>query len=185
MNSKLLAAAGIAAFLFYAPVATAAQCCGDGHQAKHDCCADQKGACCDMPCCADHKMASTEPSAVEILFAMNAPVADPQLTPAGPVRQLTEVWFHRPTRVGKAILQGRYVIEHDNDRMARGEPCTHIYAYSDQKTPVVAFHCTHLDRGRAEKNVAIYYTDMDGIARLTEFQFAGELAAHGVPSNVR
>ena len=184
MNSKLLAVAGIAAFLFYAPAATAAQCC-DSHQAKHDCCADHEAPCCDMPCCADHKMASTEPSAVEILFAMNDQAAQPQLAPAGPVRQLTEVWFQRPTRVGKAILQGRYVIEHDNDRMARGEPCTHIYAYNDRKTPVVAFHCTHLDRDRADKTIAVYYTDMDGLARLTEYQFAGELAAHGVPATVR
>ena len=181
MHSKLLAAAGIAAFLSYAPAAAAAPCC-DNHQATHACCADHNAPCCDMPCCATHKTASAEPSAIEILFAMNdQQVTDPQLAPVSPVRQATEVWFNRPTRVGHAILQGRYVIEHDNDRMARGEPCTHIYAYNDRKTPVVAFHCTHLDRSRTDKNVAVYYTDPDGLARLTEYQFAGETAAHGVP----
>ena len=61
-------------------------------------------------------------------------------------RQATDVWFMQPVRVGDTILQGRYVIEHDNDRMARGEPCTHIYAFNNQKTPIVAFHCMHLQR---------------------------------------
>ena len=172
MHFKLVAATAVAAFLISAPAASAAPCC-DHHQTAN--------ACCDMPCCADHKTASTEPSAIDIFFAMNDQVVEAQLEPAAPVRQVTEVWFTRPTRVGRQILQGRYVIEHDNERMARGEPCTHIYAYSDQKTPVVAFHCTHLDRGRADKNVAVYYTDADGLARLTEYQFAGETAAHGVP----
>lgn len=32
--------------------------------------------------------------------------------------------------------EGRYVIEHDNGRMARGKPCTRLYAYNDQLTPV-------------------------------------------------
>ena len=108
---------------------------------------------------------------------------DPQLQPAPPVRQVTDVWFHRPVLVGKAILQGRYVIEHDNARMARGEPCTHIYAFNDRETPVVAFHCTHLERERAAQNQVVLVSTSDaGIVRLTEFQFAGETGAHGHPS---
>jgi hypothetical protein len=108
---------------------------------------------------------------------------DPQLNPAPPVRQATEVWFQRPVLVGRAILQGRYVIEHDNDRMARGEPCTHLYAYDDRSTPVATFHCTHLERDRASQNVVVLTTVPDGnMQKLTEFQFAGENFAHGYPS---
>ena len=103
--------------------------------------------------------------------------------PAPPVRQLAEVWFHRLVLVGRAILQGRYVIEHDNDRMARGEPCTHIYAFNDRTRPVVAFRCTHLERGRADQNTVSLATAPDGLMKvLTEFQFAGETAAHGYPT---
>jgi len=136
-----------------------------------------------MPCCADK-------DAVQILLAM-APMQgdpqlqdDPQLNPAPPARQLTDVWFKQPVLFGNKILQGHYVIEHDNDRMARGEPCTHIYAFDDRTKPVVAFHCTHLERPRASQNTAVLITKDDHKV-MTEFQFAGETAAHGVPANLR
>jgi len=178
MHSRLFAAAGVAAALFVVPVSADASCC-DQVQASHQM---KAGApCCDMPCCADHKMA-VEPKDIDVL-AMLPLDNDPQLFPAPPVRQSTEVWFQRPVRVGRNILQGRYVIEHDNDRMARGEPCTHIYAYNDRTKPVVAFHCTHLERDRNGTNTAVLATIGDGtMQQLLEFQFAGEHAAHGVPS---
>ena len=107
---------------------------------------------------------------------------DPQLMPAPPVKQLAEVWFTNPVLVGRSILQGRYVIEHDNDRMARGEPCTHIYAYDDRTKPIVTFDCTHLERDRADQTIAVLVNTADpGMKKLVEFQFAGEPTAHGVP----
>jgi hypothetical protein len=168
MHLRLLAIGFAAAVLVAAPANAAAACC-DQH-------AQTTGACCDMPCCKDHHKA-TEPSIVETMLSM-----DPQLNPAPPVRQTAEVWFHRPVVVGRSILQGRYVIEHDNNRMARGEPCTHIYAYGDQTKPVVKFHCTHLERERAGQNQVVLFTAPDGLMQqLSEFQFAGETAAHGYP----
>ena len=122
-------------------------------------------------------------NAIDVLLSMDSQLANPQLNPAPPVRQATEVWFKRPVMVGKSILQGHYVIEHDNDRMARGEPCTHIYAFDDRVKPVVTFHCTHLERNRATQNIAVLET-RGNMEHLTEFQFAGETASHGVP-NVR
>jgi hypothetical protein len=178
MHFKLLVAAGVTGLLLLAPVPAAASCC-DQHQMKAG------EACCDMPCCANHAL---EPESMDILAMLgwqDDPMLtiDPQLAPAPPVRQLTEVWFHRPVLVGKHILQGRYVIEHDNERMARGEPCTHIYAYNDQTVPVVKFHCTHLERDRAGKNTVVLVTTSDGSMQvMQEFQFAGETGAHGVPS---
>ena len=174
MHRTLVAAAGMAVALFLAPASADASCCD---QAKHQM---KAGApCCDMPCCADHAV-KAEPTDIELLLPLEN---DPQLNPAPPVRQQTEVWFQRPVMVGRHILQGRYVIEHDNDRMARGEPCTHIYAYNDRTKPVVAFHCTHLERDRNGTNTVALATIGDGsIQTMTEFQFAGEHAAHGVPS---
>ena len=105
-----------------------------------------------------------------------------RVNPAPPV-QTAEVWFKRPVLVGQKLLLGRYVIEHDNDRMARGEPCTHIYTYDDRSKPVATFHCTHLERDRADQNTVVVCTGPDGrIQRLAEFQFAGEAAAHGYPT---
>src|SRR6187397_3011617 len=121
MHSKLLAAAGIAALVIFAPVRADASCCDKAKDASHQmkaempCCTAQP----EMKCCA-------EPDAIAMLL-QGQDLLDPQWAPAPPVRQATEVWFQRPVRVGRNILQGRYVIEHDNDRMARGEPCTHIY----------------------------------------------------------
>ena len=132
----------------------------------------------DAACCQAMLGHAHEMSAIDMLLKLSA---DPQLTPAPPVRQLVEVWFTQPTLVGRSILQGRYVIEHDNDRMARGEPCTHIYAFNDRTKPVATFHCTHLERDRAGKNLVALVNDPLGFKRLTEFQFAGEDAAHGYP----
>ena len=177
MHFKLLAAAGVASLLLFSPAAADASCCDQTKMAGHD----MKGGCCDMPCCAD-KAVNAASEEIDIL-AMLPREKDLLPFPAPPARQLTEVWFQRPVFVGGHILQGRYVIEHDNDRMARGEPCTHIYAYDNQKLPVVRFHCTHLERGRAGENIAVLVSLSDGtMQKLLEFQFAGETAAHGVPT---
>jgi hypothetical protein len=98
-----------------------------------------------------------------------------------PARQSTVVWFHQPVRIGNNILQGRYVIEHDNDRMAAGGPCTYIYKFEDQKIPVVAFHCVHLERDGVDKTTVVLSTGPDGFKRLVEFQFPGDTGGHGTP----
>lgn len=168
MYATLLGSLAVAGFLFLSPTAADAACCDQDHKTHH---AQAKA------CCADHHKA-TEPTLVEGFLEW-----DPQLNPAPPVRQLAEVWFHTPVMVGRSILQGRYVIEHDNDRMARGEPCTHIYAFNDRTKPVAAFACTHLERDRASRNTVSLITAPDGLMKvLTEFQFAGETAAHGYPT---
>ena len=178
MHSRLFAAAGVAAALFLAPAPADASCC-DQAQCAHQMKAGAPG--CNMPCCADQAV-KAEPKDTEVLSLLPLE-KDPQLFPAPPVRQTTEVWFQRPVIVGKHILQGRYVIEHDNDRMARGEPCTHIYAYNDRTKPVVAFHCTHIERDRYGTNTVALVSIGDGtMQKMLEFQFAGEHAAHGVPT---
>lgn len=128
----------------------------------------------EAACCQDH------PPDIDIVSMMVT--GDPQLTPAPPARQTAEVWFMRPVWVGRSILQGRYVIEHDYDRMARGEPCTHIYAFDKRDIPVKSFYCTHLDRDHTDRNIVVLTSTSDGMQRLTEFQFAGEIASHGYPT---
>jgi hypothetical protein len=170
MYLNLLGTLAVSGFLLLMPAAADAACCQQGHT-------NHQAPPAGKQCCADHRHA-TEPTLVEQFMER-----DPQWDPAPPVRQLAEVWFHRPVLVGRSILQGHYVIEHDNDRLARGEPCTHIYAFNDRTKPVVAFHCTHLERARANQNTVALATAPDGLMKvLTEFQFAGETAAHGYPS---
>lgn len=140
--------------------------------AANNSCCDQKmdKASCNMPCGKDHLM-SPKASAEAI------PPAE------APARQAVYVWFQRPVKAGTHILQGRYVIEHNNERMARGEPCTYIYAYDDQQLPVVAFHCVHLDRDPAKQHQVVLAPTADGMQEFLEFQFAGETAAHGLPKD--
>jgi hypothetical protein len=175
MHSRLLASVGLAGLLFASPAFAAGPCCQEmkGHQASsHMACCNQQPPTVDMP----------EADLIDPFFL--ALQTDPPVPPplAVAARQSTIVWFTQPVRIGNNILQGRYVIEHDNDRMARGEPCTHIYAYNDQKNPVVAFHCTHLEREAGKSNTVVLQPAGDGFRRLTEFQFAGETGAHGYPA---
>lgn len=163
MAFKLSVAVIAAGLMLMVPARADATCC-DAHQMH-------AAACCD-------KHQAQTPDVADIL-----PFVDPQLDPAPPVRQSIEVWFMRPTWIGKSIVQGRYVIEHDNDRMARGEPCTHVYGFDDRETPVATFHCTHLERDRAGKPTVVLVTMPDGFQKLTEFQFAGEAASHGYPTD--
>jgi len=174
MYPNLFAAATISGLLLVAPALADA-----GEQTKP--CPHEKKAeahACGMPCCADHAV-TAEPTADD-LSALD--LLNPQWAPEPVVRQEIEVWFQRPVRVGGHILQGRYVIQHDNKRMASGKPCTHIYAWDDRQLPVVRFNCTHLDRDRASANIVVVSSLTDvAMQQLVEFQFAGEAAAHGVP----
>ena len=145
------------------------------------CCDHQNQACCEksaMSCC-DHD--GQTPEAVAVL------IPPPWFAEPRPARETMTVWFKNPVKIGDRILLGKYVIEHDNDRMARGRPCTHIYAASDPRLPVAAFHCTHLTRvARAAPSVTLVSLgEPNGMKRLTEFQFAGEVGAHGAPVSSR
>ena len=171
MHFRLLAFVGLAGLLLGPPAAVAAAtgCC----QGQERCCvnADTADA---APCCKHHSV-THDPTPADILLAMAPPSAA-----TAPVRQSTMVWFHQPVMVGRQILQGQYVIEHDNDRMARGEPCTHIYAFNDRTTPVAAFNCIHLEREASKDGTVVLEWNGLGMQRLVEFQFAGESAAHGL-----
>ena len=163
MTFGALIAAGLLAF---AATPAAASCCD--HK--------EKAACCDKlmaPCCKEQ-----DPIAQAVLLPILTEVPRP-------ARETIIVWFHKPVKVGDRILQGKYVIEHDNNRMARGEPCTYIYAASDLQLPVVTFHCTHLERARSDAPTVVLRSlgEPNGMKELVAFQFAGEIGGHGVPVN--
>jgi hypothetical protein len=117
----------------------------------------------------DLKYSDTD--AVAVLFQMDQPE----------VRQQAVVRFWNPVRVAGKILMGKYIVEHDTDRMARGEPCTHIYDFYSKKL-AAAFHCTHLTRPASGTATVSVKPRPQLPAVMTEFQFAGETDAHGVPA---
>ena len=141
-------------------------------------CCEQEADKCAMACCKhDHPA-----NGVELLLSLGGGLTMADELVPGAVRQRAEVWFHRPVWVGRNVLMGKYIIEHDTERQARGEPCTHIYAAADPDNPVVTFHCTHLEGEKDNRNVVALQTMGDGIRKLLWFQFAGETAAHGYPA---
>ena len=99
-------------------------------------------------------------------------------------RLLMTVWFDKPMKVGDRILMGRYLIEHDNGRMAHGRPCTFLYSAADPRLPVVAFRCRHIARSASTHPTVVVRSvkDVIGMRELVAFQFAGEVGAHGVPT---
>jgi hypothetical protein len=104
---------------------------------------------------------------------------------AAPARQAAVVRFLKPTIIAGAAVMGAVVFEHDDARMARGEPCTTVYRY-DAKTQargdkLVEFMCTPKERPAAKEFTATCQKAPAGPERLVEYQFAGDLEGHGVP----
>jgi hypothetical protein len=100
---------------------------------------------------------------------------------AAVAREYARVTFREPVKVLGAMLMGEYVIEHDEIRMAAGGPCTAIYRPNDMTHPVLSFHCVHLTRPVPDVTRIVLTRQIGRPAEMTEFQFAGASASHGVP----
>lgn len=177
--------------------ATKAGCCGTHTMAPAPSAAAAATPSPKVGCCASHGMAAPTQAAAVAPAAPNGccnhgnaavPADDPAIALAGlglvapPAVRYLDAVFRDPVRVAGAVLMGNYVIEHDDERMARGEPCTYIYEADNLTAPVVTFHCEHLDGAPGDTaTVTLGHTMNPAIKTLTAFQFAGETASHGVP----
>jgi hypothetical protein len=99
-------------------------------------------------------------------------------------KEIAVVEITDKVKVQDKILQGTYVFEHDDERMAKGKPCMYIYT-GDQEEPVVvvaSFHCTPVERVKAKHVVISVTTTSDAdVFKLKEIQFAGSTKGHLVP----
>jgi hypothetical protein len=106
-----------------------------------------------------------------------------------PARQWAIAYLSEPTLIGSTIVQGPVLFTHDDARMARGEPCTTVSLFEPARGPaeeIAAFHCIPTIRKavgtftvRTRPNTALGFGCV-----LTEYQFAGDVEAHGVPAPV-
>jgi hypothetical protein len=108
------------------------------------------------------------------------------LAAVAPTRKMAVVRFMRPTVIAGAAVLGAVVFEHDDGRMARGEPCTTVYRYNPKlKAPgevIVEFMCTPHERPITEEfSATCDRRALAGPDRLVEYQFAGDSEGHGVP----
>ena len=102
-------------------------------------------------------------------------------------RQSAVVWLKEPTLIVSTIVEGPVIFTHDDDKMARGEPCTNVYLWEPGKgrgEEVASFHCIPTARKAASRFTLRTQPNVDlGFGcTLTEYQFAGDTEGHGVPS---
>lgn len=105
-------------------------------------------------------------------------------TAADPAVKWAVVNLRQTTVVAGAFVSGPVVFVHDDARMARGEPCTSVHQFDDKKgvgEEIVAFHCKpRWTKAPAQFTQAIT-TRADAPPVMTEYQFAGDAEAHGIP----
>ncbi|HEY7286136.1 MAG TPA: hypothetical protein VH497_11870 [Vicinamibacterales bacterium] len=101
-------------------------------------------------------------------------------------RQWAIVKFTDPVALRGHVLMGTYLIVHDDERMARNEPCTSIYAFDFARGPQALdqeFMCEPAQRAICEKTTfTVRHDATRGINRVTAYQFAGDSELHGVPA---
>ena len=106
-----------------------------------------------------------------------------------PSRQEVVAYFVRPTVIAGAIVQGRVLLVHDDQLMAKGEPCTTVYRLGPRRglqEKIVSFMCRPTRRDTVNKfTVTCSRAALTGPDVVTEYQFAGDPEAHGVPSYYR
>ena len=110
-----------------------------------------------------------------------------------PKKEMAVVDLPDRTKMMKEILQGKYIFVHDEERMAKGEPCFYIYKYAQDaagkpevkpENLVLSFMCKHQERAKAPQ-IVLTYTMVAGEADLFEIkdvQFAGSTAVHRLPN---
>ena len=111
------------------------------------------------------------------------------LTPrtiAAPAVKWAAVNLTDTTWIAGAFVSGPVVFVHDDNKMARGEPCTSVHRFEPGKgvgEELVAFHCKPR-WGKAPSSFTKGVSRMpDGPPVLIEYQFAGDEEAHLVPTN--
>lgn len=99
--------------------------------------------------------------------------------------QKAVVPFTEPVKLLNVILKGDYLFVHDEDKMAKGEPCTYIYAYEkgQQGKLILSFHCEPVPR-EATNSFTLIVVPVAGsdLSEIVEFRFANSADGHKVPT---
>jgi len=100
--------------------------------------------------------------------------------------------FTDKTRVQGVILQGKYLVVHDEEKMSAGQACVYIYSYNDgedfdkvaadRSKLVASFHCVPVQRDPAREVVLTFGASKDpSVFELKEIQLPGSTHGHRVP----
>lgn len=105
-------------------------------------------------------------------------------TTAAPAVKWAIVNLKDTTVIAGAFVSGPVVFVHDDTKMARGEPCTGVHQFDATKglgEEIVAFHCKPRWTTAPARFTQATTTRADGPRVMTEYQFAGDEEAHGIP----
>ena len=101
------------------------------------------------------------------------------------LRESAVAEFAQSVKLGNVLLRGEYLFVHDEERMAKGQPCTYVYSGKelDEAMLVASFHCIHTDREMVSEftPTIIKRTTPSDVPELREIQFAGSKDGHRVP----
>ena len=121
---------------------------------------------------------------IGILAAGTLAASDVGKTPS---REWIITTLLRPTLIAGIVAQGPVLIIHDDELMAKGEPCTSVYRFNTTRgvqEKLVSFMCTPAQRDVVDKfTITCTKTPMSGLDVLAEYQFAGDKEGHEVPRN--
>ena len=118
------------------------------------------------------------------LVLLGIGIAGPR-TAADPAVKWAIVNLKATTLIAGAFVSGPVVFVHDDAKMARGGPCTSVHEFDAKKglgKEIVAFHCKPRWTKAPGKFTASTASRPDGPPMMTEYQFAGDEEAHGVPA---
>ncbi len=107
---------------------------------------------------------------------------------AAPTLKWAAINFTETTTIAGAFVSGPVVFVHDDAKMAKGQPCTSVHRFVDGKgvgEEIVAFHCKPRWTKAPARFTKATDRKADGPPILTEYQFAGDEEAHGVPTSSR
>ena len=92
------------------------------------------------------------------------------------------VWAHfkHPVIFADRLLpEGDYLVVHDNDKSAMGEPCLYVYGESNIDEPLMAIHCIRKVQTPTERAKIVWGTvRRDNVREFGYIQFHGEAFAH-------
>ena len=109
-------------------------------------------------------------------------------TAARPALKWAAVNLKDTTVIAGAFVSGPVLFVHDEDRMARGEPCTTVHRFDSGKgvgEEIVAFHCKPRWTKAPRSFTTATAPQVDRPPVMTEYQFAGDDEAHGVPTKAQ
>jgi hypothetical protein len=105
-------------------------------------------------------------------------------TGADPAVKWAAINLRDTTMIAGVFVSGPVVFVHDDARMARGEPCTTVHKFESGKgagEEIVAFHCKPRWTKAPDQFTQAVTVNSDGLRVMTEYQFAGDEEAHGIP----